>query len=86
MRKMLLIVAGLAACAGAMAQGFPNKPVRILLPATAGATSDLVARGIAEVLAKNLAQGVYVENRAGADGIIGTEACVNAAPGSIDSV
>jgi tripartite-type tricarboxylate transporter receptor subunit TctC len=54
--------------------------LRILLPAAPGANSDLVARGIADVMAKSIGQAVFVENRAGADGIIGMEACAKALP------
>jgi tripartite-type tricarboxylate transporter receptor subunit TctC len=76
---MALVV--LAACiAPAAAQSFPAKPLRILIPAAAGANSDLVARGIGELIARQVGQPVFVENRAGADGIIGMEACARAAP------
>jgi tripartite-type tricarboxylate transporter receptor subunit TctC len=66
--------------APAAAQSFPAKPLRILIPAAPGANSDLVARGIGELIARQTGQPVFVENRAGADGIIGMEACAKAAP------
>jgi tripartite-type tricarboxylate transporter receptor subunit TctC len=74
----LLVLATLIAPAAA--QSFPAKPLRILIPAAPGANSDLVARGIAELIARQTGQPVFVENRAGADGIIGMEACAKAAP------
>jgi tripartite-type tricarboxylate transporter receptor subunit TctC len=64
----------------APAQTWPAKPVRILLSAAPGATSDTVARGMAEVLTRNFGQPVFVDNRVGADGMIGMEACAKSAP------
>lgn len=64
----------------AWAQAWPAKPLRILLSSAPGATSDAVARGMAEVLTKNLGQAVYVDNRPGAEGLIGMQACAAAAP------
>ncbi len=51
-----------------------------MIAAAAGATSDTVARGLTEPLSKALGQPVFVDNRVGADGIIGTEACAKAPP------
>jgi tripartite-type tricarboxylate transporter receptor subunit TctC len=64
----------------ASAQGWPVKPLRILISSAPGATSDTVARGLSETLSKSLGQPVFVDNRVGADGIIGMEACAKAAP------
>ena len=57
-----------------------TRPVRIIVPYTPGGVSDITARLIAEPLAASWAQPVAVENRAGADGIIGTEVLARAAP------
>ena len=66
---------GLAALASlsAMAQGYPNKPIRIVVPFAPGGGSDSIARVISERLAKDWGQPVIVENRAGAGGSIGAE-------------
>ncbi len=62
------------------AQGFPSKPVRIVVPFPAGGTGDIVARMVAGPLSKSLGQAVIVDNRAGAGTVIGTEIVARAAP------
>ena len=68
------------AAAAALAQAFPVKPVRIIVSATAGGFMDLIARGLAPELSRAWDQPVLVENRAGANGIVATEAVVRSAP------
>jgi tripartite-type tricarboxylate transporter receptor subunit TctC len=72
----------LLAARRARAQGasFPNRPVRIIVPYTTGGVSDITARLIAEPLKDAWGQPVPVENRAGADGVIGTEVVARSAP------
>ncbi|MFC4168113.1 tripartite tricarboxylate transporter substrate binding protein [Teichococcus aestuarii] len=60
--------------------GFPGRPVRFIVPYTPGGVSDITARLMAEPLAGKWGFPVPVENRPGADGIIGTEALARAAP------
>jgi tripartite-type tricarboxylate transporter receptor subunit TctC len=66
----------IAACtvfaASAMAQ-FPNKPIKIVVPFTAGGTTDILARAVGGELQKALGQPVVIENRAGAGGNIGAD-------------
>lgn len=69
-----------ALAAAAAAQGFPAKPVRIVVPFPPGGGVDIVARVVGPKLASQYGQQVIVENRAGAAGIIGTEAAARAAP------
>jgi len=57
----------------AVAQDYPNRPVRIIVPYPVGGASDITARLVADKLSKKWGQGVVVENKAGANGIIGTE-------------
>lgn len=72
----------LAALAGpAFAQNaYPGKPIRIIVPYAPGGAGDITARMIAEPLSAKLGQPVVVENRAGANGTIGTDIVAKAAP------
>ena len=56
--------------ATAFAQGFPSKPIRILVPYPAGGTTDLMARALQDPLQKSLGQPIIVENKPGAGGLI----------------
>ena len=62
------------------ADNFPYKPVRIIVPAAPGGTTDIAARLLADKMGAALGQNIVVENRAGAAGIIGVQAFLAAAP------
>src|SRR4051812_16920177 len=75
------VLAALALCsAQVLAQSYPAKPVRIVVPFAAGGGVDLTARILAQRLGERVGQTVFVENRTGASGIIGTEYVAKAAP------
>jgi len=59
---------------------WPSRAIRWIVPYAAGGFADLRARKLAIDLAKNLGQPVYIENRAGAGGVVGTDALAKAAP------
>lgn len=78
---VVTLVAAMAWTAPVAAQqAYPSRPVRIISPFAAGGGNDLICRTVAAKLTDSLRQQVIVENRTGANGIIGTEAAARAAP------
>lgn len=77
-RRALLLVA--PALIAAPARAWPLRPVRIILPYSAGGGTDMFARLVAEALTNELGQPFVVENRTGANGVVGTNALARAAP------
>jgi tripartite-type tricarboxylate transporter receptor subunit TctC len=75
-----IIVAAAAATTGASAQGYPTKPVRMVVPFGAGGPADVFARVLAQHLQENLKQNFIVENRPGAGAVIGTVEVAKATP------
>jgi len=82
MRSLLLKAAAilLALSTTAIAQDYPNKPVRLIIPFPPGGSNDVVGRMIATQLSEKLGKQVVVDNRAGAGGVIGTEVAANSPP------
>ena len=82
MRHLRALAALLAAffAVGAAAQGYPTKPVRIIVPFAAGGPADLYARVLAERLQAALGQSFVVEDRPGGGAIVGTDAVAKSAP------
>lgn len=70
----------LCLCAAALAQPYPTRPVRLIVPFAPGGGSDIAGRILAEALTKPLGQTVIVENRAGAGSTIGTDIAAKATP------
>jgi tripartite-type tricarboxylate transporter receptor subunit TctC len=72
--------AGQALAQASQAQSYPSKPIRMIVPFPAGGPSDVVARIIGQKMTENWGQQVIVDNRPGANTIIGAEAVARAAP------
>ncbi|WP_286897052.1 Bug family tripartite tricarboxylate transporter substrate binding protein [Achromobacter sp. UBA2119] len=70
----------LALTATVSAQGYPSKPIRLVVPFSPGGPTDIYARLIGKLLGDELGQSIIVDNRAGATGLIGTRAVKDAAP------
>jgi len=70
----------LAASGAALAQAYPSKPIKLLVPLAAGSTADIVSRFAAEQLGKALGTSVVVENKSGAGGTIAMAETARAAP------
>ena len=79
MKRLIAIVFSLAA-SFALAQDWPQRPVKIVVPFAAASTPDSFARLVADNLHARLGQPVIVENKVGAGGMIGTDAVAKAAP------
>ncbi len=79
-RRTLLSFSLLALAGSALAQGYPNKVIKLQVPFAPGGTTDIIARTISDALGKALGQVVVVENRAGGGGIIGANETAKAAP------
>ena len=80
MRRLLVLVALAAAANLAAAQGWPSKPVRLIVPYPPGGPVDISARLLAAKLQESLGQPVVAENRPGAGGNIGVELTAKSAP------
>ena len=74
------LFAGMLFSTVAPAQNYPAKPVRIIVPQSAGGSTDLVARAIGKMLGEAMGQAFFVENRPGAGSIIGSDAVAKAVP------
>jgi len=75
-----LLAGGILAAAGATAADYPNRPLRIIVPFTAGGSTDVLARMIGKNLTDAWGQQVVVDNRAGANGVIAAELIAKSNP------
>jgi tripartite-type tricarboxylate transporter receptor subunit TctC len=81
MRPVSVIVCALITIAGdAVAENWPTRPIKLVVPYSAGGSGDIVARELAQKLTAYLDRSVYVENRPGASGNLGTEYVAKSAP------
>ena len=83
MKKLVLGLAAAAALAvagAAQAQGYPTKPITMIVPFAAGGPTDIIARIVADNMSKTLGQQIVIENVAGAGGTTGITRAITAAP------
>lgn len=78
--RVALIAFLSVASTAAHAQGYPNRPLRIIAPSSGGSAADTIARVVAPPLAERIGQPVVVDTRPGASTILGTDAVAKAAP------
>jgi tripartite-type tricarboxylate transporter receptor subunit TctC len=77
---VVIAALGMIASASAIAQDYPSRPVRMIVPFAAGGPADLLARAIGPAISNVLRQPVVIENRAGAGGATGVDAVAKAEP------
>src|SRR5215467_2067342 len=71
--RALIMLAALAICTSTHAQSdWPARPIRLIVPFAAGSSSDIVARIVAQKLGERLKQQIFVDNRVGASGNLGS--------------
>jgi tripartite-type tricarboxylate transporter receptor subunit TctC len=82
LRKLVfwLLLAPLALCAHVYAQGYPSKPLRMIVPFPAGGPADIFGRGLAQGMSAELGQPVLVENIGGVGGVLGVDRAAKSAP------
>ncbi|MGH8669584.1 MAG: Bug family tripartite tricarboxylate transporter substrate binding protein, partial [Burkholderiales bacterium] len=80
MRKALLALIALCLPFGVLAQAYPTKPVRLIVPFPAGGPSDLFGRALAQGMTEQLGQPVVVENVSGVGGVIGVDRAAKSEP------
>jgi tripartite-type tricarboxylate transporter receptor subunit TctC len=78
--RPLLIGLSLLSPALAMAQDFPNKPIRLIVPFPPGGPNDIIARVVGQRMSEILKQPVLIDNRAGQGGVLGTDVVAHAKP------
>jgi tripartite-type tricarboxylate transporter receptor subunit TctC len=80
LKTLALAALSFAAATSALAQAYPNKPVRMIVASAPGGAPDILARTVAQKLSDAFGHQVVVDNRAGASGLIGAEIAAKAAP------
>ncbi len=80
--RITALLTGLLIAAGgtAMAQGYPNKPIKAIVPFAAGSATDQIGRAFAQKMSEQLGQPIVIENKAGVNGMLGADAVAKAAP------
>jgi tripartite-type tricarboxylate transporter receptor subunit TctC len=79
-RALAALAVVLACASGALAQNWPNRPIRMIVPYTPGGYTDLMARLVGQKISDALGQPIIFENKPGANAIIGTDVVAKAAP------
>ena len=73
--SLLITVSG-----SALAQGYPNKPIKAIVPFAAGSATDQIGRAFAQKMSESLGQPIIIENKAGVNGMLGADAVAKSAP------
>jgi len=79
-RGWLAVLAGMAVWTCALAQDYPNRPIKLVVPYAPGGSTDLLGRAVAQKMSESMGQPIIIENRGGGGGMIGSELVARAAP------
>jgi len=79
-KVLVLLLAALSSAAGALAQTYPAKPIRLVVPFPPGGAADLTARTLGQKMGDQLGQPIVIENKPGANGVLGIDTVAKAAP------
>lgn len=78
--RVFAAVAATLACGAAMAQAYPDKPIKAVVPFAAGSATDQIGRAFAQKMQEMLGQPVVIDNKPGVNGMLGADAVAKAAP------
>ena len=79
-RRLALAVAALLCSPAGLAQAYPNKPIKAIVPFAAGSATDQIGRAFVAKMSETLGQTIVIENRPGVNGMLGADAVAKAAP------
>ena len=79
-KVLVLLLAALSSAAGALAQTYPAKPIRLVVPFPPGGAADLTARTLGQKMGDQLGQPIVIENKPGANGVLGIDTVAKSAP------
>jgi tripartite-type tricarboxylate transporter receptor subunit TctC len=80
MHRLATFLATLLVAGAAAAQGYPTKPIKFMVPFTAGSGTDIIARTVADTMGKSLGQPIIIDNKPGAGGTIGAAQVARSEP------
>lgn len=78
--RTLSLAAATLACTAALAQGYPDKPIKAVVPFAAGSATDQIGRAFAQKMQETLGQPIVIDNKPGVNGMLGADAVAKAAP------
>ena len=80
MHRLATFIATLLVAGAAVAQGYPTKPIKFMVPFTAGSGTDIIARTVADTMSRSLGQPIIIDNKPGAGGTIGAAQVARSEP------